>query len=345
MFKFLAPILLAGLLFVSVHADAQKEIEQVSIGFYNLENLFDTENDTTINDEEFLPEGGMKWTNVKYKNKLKNMAYAISKIGDNVKNGNPVILGVSEVENRRVLEDLIHTDPLVKEDWKIIHYNSPDKRGIDVALLYKIDYFRPTNTHPYHYSIPDKPNYRTRDQLLVTGLLRDEKINIIVNHWPSRYGGELKSRPMRMAAAKLTKHITDSILSDDPNAKVIIMGDLNDDPTNQSVKKVLNTSNAKKLKDDELYNPMLDMFKKGLGSLAYRDKWNMFDQIIISEGLYKPRNHSFKFQKAFVYNAEFLRQQEGRYKGFPLRTHAGGAYLNGYSDHFPVFILLTRPVN
>ncbi|MFB6317142.1 endonuclease/exonuclease/phosphatase family protein [Saccharicrinis sp. FJH54] len=342
MFKFLASVLISGLLFSVQSASAQKKIERVSIGFYNLENLFDTENDTTINDEEFLPEGGMKWTQQKYENKLQHMAYAISKIGDNVKNGHPVIMGVSEIENRRVLEDLINTKPLSEQNWKIIHFNSPDRRGIDVALLYRSGYFIPTNIHPYPYHLVSKPNFRTRDQLLISGLLLDEKINIIVNHWPSRYGGELSSRPLRDSAAVLTRHITDSIMQDDPEAKIIIMGDLNDDPINESVQKYLNTTDNKKLEDGQLYNPMLTLFNKGLGSLAYRDQWNLFDQIIISPGLYKPKDNSFEFQKAFIYNEEFLRQQEGRYKGYPLRTHAGGAYLNGYSDHFPVFILLKR---
>ncbi|MFC0876720.1 endonuclease/exonuclease/phosphatase family protein [Saccharicrinis sp. FJH2] len=344
MFRILTLILSAGFFLSVQSANAQKKIERVSIGFYNLENLFDTVNDTTINDEEFLPEGGMKWTEEKYENKLKNMAYAISRIGDNVKNGHPVIMGVSEIENRKVLEDLIHTAPLSQQNWKIIHFNSPDRRGIDVALLYRSEYFMPTNIHPYPYHLKSKPNFKTRDQLLISGLLLDEKINIIVNHWPSRYGGELSSRPLRDSAAVLTRHISDSIMKDNPEAKIIIMGDLNDDPINESVHKYLNTTDSKNLKNDQLYNPMLTLFNKGMGSLAYRDQWNLFDQIIISPGLYKPKDNSLEFQKAFIYNEEFLKQQEGRYKGYPLRTHAGGAYLNGYSDHFPVFILLKRYV-
>lgn len=345
MLKKITPILLIAALLISFNSYSQKKIERVSIGFYNLENLFDTENDTTINDEEFLPEGGMKWTNVKYQNKLKNMAHAISKIGDNISNGNPVILGVSEVENRHVLEDLIKTAPLNQENWKIIHHNSPDRRGIDVALLFKLDYFMPTHIAAYPLVNPTDSGFRTRDQLLVSGMLLDEKVHILVNHWPSRYGGELRSRPLRNLAAELSRHIADSLLTLDPMAKIIVMGDLNDDPTNESVLKILNTTDSKRLKDDQLFNPMLEMFDKGIGSLAYRDQWNLFDQIIVSEGLLKPKDKSFELQKAFVYSAEFLRQKEGRYKGYPLRTHAGGAYLNGYSDHFPVFIVLKRPVN
>ena len=321
----------------------QNKYEKVAIGFYNLENLFDTEDDTLINDEEFLPEGAMKWDDVKYRNKLENMAKAISVIGKSEGfTGGPAILGVSEIENRRVLEDLIATPPLNSEPWRIIHHNSPDRRGIDVALLYKASAFRPRNVKPYRLTIDGEPNFLTRDQLLVSGILLGEEVHILINHWPSRRGGEKESRPLRNAAAKLSRHIADSLLGNNKKAKIVIMGDLNDDPVNESVLVHLNTSDGKKVEKGQLINPMLPLFNSGQGSLAYNDAWNLFDQIIISQEFFKPSNETFGFTKAVIVNEDFLFQKEGRYKGYPLRTHAGGAYLNGYSDHLPVYLVFRR---
>lgn len=329
--------------FLITNVCGQNKYENVAVGFYNLENLFDTEDDPAINDEEFLPEGAMKWDEVKYRNKLNNMAKVISIIGQSEGfSGGPALLGVSEIENRRVLEDLIATPPLNNEPWRIIHHNSPDRRGIDVALLYKATAFQPRNVKPYRLTIPGEPNFLTRDQLLISGMLLGEEVHIIVNHWPSRRGGEKESRPFRNAAAKLSRHIADSLLTLDKNAKIMIMGDFNDDPINESVLVHLNTGDGKKVAPGQLINPMFSMFNSGQGSLAYYDAWNLFDQIIISQGLFKTTDNSFALAKAVIVKDDFLFQKEGRYKGYPLRTHAGGAYLNGYSDHLPVMLVLKR---
>ena len=317
-------------------------VKAVSVGFYNLENLFDTI-DQGNNDEEFLPTGAMRWTGMKYKAKLKNMAYAISQIGLDVTPKGLSILGVAEVENRGVLEDLVKEPAIANRTYEIVHYDSPDRRGIDVGLLYNPRDFIVTNSKSYGLYFPEDTLFRTRDILLVTGYLLNEKVHVIVGHWPSRYGGEVASAPMRNAAAARTKHIVDSLYNKDANAKIIVMGDFNDDPFNESTAKVLNAKrNREDVPTKGLYNPMWRILDSGVGSLAYNNQWNLFDQIIVSQPFLHNDNSHLRFWKAEVFNKSFLVQQEGTYRGSPLRTHAGGVWLNGYSDHFPTLIYLVK---
>ncbi len=317
-------------------------VKAVSVGFYNLENLFDTINQENL-DEEFLPTGPMRWTSMKYKSKLKNMAYAISQIGLDVTPGGVSILGVSEIENQGVLDDLVKEPVIANRMYKVVHYDSPDRRGVDVGLLYNPRDFIVTSSKSYRLNYPSDTLFRTRDQLLVSGYLLNEKVHVIVGHWPSRIGGEAASAPRRNAAAALSKHIADSLYRQDANAKIIIMGDFNDDPFNESTAKVLNAKrNREEVPKQGLYNPMWRILDGGVGSLAYNNQWNMFDQIIISEPFLHNDNSRLRFWKAEVFNKNFLIQQEGSYKGSPLRTHAGGVWLNGYSDHFPTLIYLVK---
>ena len=272
---------------------------------------------------------------MKYRAKLKNMAYAISQIGLETTPNGVSILGVSEIENRGVLEDLVKETTIANRNYEIIHYDSPDRRGVDVGLLYNPRDFVPTAHKSHRLVVPDKPDFRSRDQLVVSGYLLNEKVHVIVNHWPSRYGGEVASAPLRNAAAALSKQIADSLYQQDPNAKIIIMGDLNDDPHNESVAKVLNAKrNMDEVEDFGLYNPTWRILDSGVGTLAYNNQWNLFDQIIISKPLLTKDKSKLSFWKAEVFNKSFLVQQEGAYKGVPLRTHAGGVWMNGYSDHF-----------
>lgn len=316
-------------------------VEVNAVAFYNLENLFDTINQDNI-DEEFLPNGTMKWGSMKYKAKLKNMSYAISQIGTDVSPVGPVILGVSEIENRGVLEDLVKQPSIANRTYQIVHYDSPDKRGVDVGLLYNPRYFTVTNSKSYRLHTDD-PNFFTRDQLMVSGYLLGEKIHVIVNHWPSRSGGEERSRAKRNAAAGLTRSIVDSLFRVDPKAKIVVMGDLNDDPFNESCSKILGAKkNAEDVKPGELYNVFWKTLEKGIGSLSYNDQWNLFDQIIISNDLLHGDKSNVRFWKSEVFRRDFLIQQEGRYKGTPLRTHSGGVWLNGYSDHLPTVIYLVK---
>ncbi len=326
-------------------AQSKKTFQSALIGFYNLENLFDTINDPKIDDEEFLPNGPNRWNSEKYLHKLSQMSKVISKIGTDVNPDGLAALGVSEVENRGVVEDLIHTPLLKGRHYKIVHRDSPDRRGIDVALIYNPKYLKVTSTTMYRLHVPDKPNFRTRDQMLVSGLLNGEQFYFIVNHWPSRYGGEKRSRPLRNDAAALTRHISDSLLAVNPKAKIIVMGDLNDNPTNESVLKIMRAKgNRNQLKKGDFYNPMYKLYKKGFGTTAWRDTWSLFDQIFLSQGLLDRDFSSWKYYKVNIFHKPFMEQQEGKYKGYPYRTFAGGTWMGGYSDHFPVYIVLIREV-
>ena len=306
--KIKIPLLIVLILTVTTVFSQEKKAYKVNtVAFYNLENLFDTENDPLTYDDDRTPDGKDHWTEEIYQDKLKNMAKVMAEIGAEVSGSAPTIIGVCETENRKVLEDLVNQETLVEQDYGIIQFDSPDRRGIDVALLYKKKLFTPTHYKAKELLIYDDNDKSkrvfTRDQLVVSGMLDGEKIHLIVNHWPSRSGGEKRSRSKRIKAAKLNRQIIDSIFSDDPYAKIITMGDLNDDPSNTSVKDHLNAKRkANNLAIKELYNPMEDLAKQGYGSLAYRDSWNLFDQIIISTELTKKDFSSYRFYQAGIYN-------------------------------------------
>lgn len=341
---FLFALFLSGSLFLGAQS-----YRAGLIAFYNLENLFDTINTEGVNDDEFSSTGLDRWTPDKYHHKISNMALAISKIGeDDGWKGGPAVIGVSELENRQVLEDLI-ADPLLKESgYQIVHYDSPDLRGVDVALLYRTRYFRVTASTSNELKIFDEKGDRvyTRDQLVVSGIYDGEPMHFIVNHWPSRSGGELTTRPRRNAAADLARHLVDSLLAIDSNAKIFVMGDLNDDPSNESLRKHLKVAaDAGKLKDGELFNTMYPLYKKGIGSLYYQDGLNFFDQIIVTPSLLGQDYSSYKFYKAQVFNSSFLVQKDGQYKGYPLRTYVGTVFQGGFSDHFPVYVLIVKKQN
>lgn len=327
-------------------AEAQQSYRAGVIAFYNLENLFDTIDSPGILDEEFTPEGPNKWTGERYIEKINNMALAISRIGeDEGWKGGPAVLGVSEIENRDVLEDLV-SHPLLKDsNYQIVHYDSPDLRGVDVALLYRPRFFRVTSSASPVLDIKDDKGERvfTRDQLVVSGIFDGEQMHFIVNHWPSRSGGEVTTRPRRNAAAALTRHLVDSLMSADPGAKIFVMGDLNDDPTDESLRKYLQAApEADKLKKGELFNTMFPLFRKGIGSLYYRDGVNLFDQIIITPSLIGDDLSTYKFRLARVFNSSFLIQKDGQYKGYPLRSFVGTVWQGGFSDHFPVYVVIIK---
>lgn len=326
---------------------SQKDFQVRTVAFYNLENLFDTVDDPEKNDEA---SPIMEMTGNRdevYQKKLNNMAKVISEIGLEETKNSPVILGVAEVENRKVLEDLIGTKYLRKNNYEIIHYDSPDLRGIDVGLIYQSKYFRPTHHETFELRLWDEEGMRiyTRDQLLVSGYLDDELIHIIVNHWPSRRGGEAKSSHKREKAAYLTSQIIQKIQEEDPEAKIIIMGDLNDDPTNSSLKKVLKTESKKaNVTEMEIYNPTEDMFRRGQNTLVYRDNINLFDQIMFTSPLLttKKEYSSYKMFKVNVFNPQYLTTQNGKYKGYPHRSFSRNNFINGYSDHYPIYMLLIK---
>ncbi|MDD3406391.1 MAG: endonuclease/exonuclease/phosphatase family protein [Paludibacteraceae bacterium] len=335
-------VMIAGLISCFTFSVAAQEQSQLfssyMIGFYNLENLFDTIDSPDTNDSEYLPNGANKWTSYKYDNKLHNMAYAISKFPKEM-----AILGVSEVENRLVLEDLVAQPELKDRNLQIIHRDGPDRRGVDCGLLYDPKQFVPTNVVS-HKLQTEAENFISRDQICVTGLLAGEEIHVIVLHWPSKYGGEKRSTPRRRDAALTTKAICDSIFAIDAQAKIIIMGDLNDDPTAPSLVKYLGAKSEKKdVKPGELYNPCYNIYKQGIGSLGYNDVWCLYDQVLVSQALLDRDDLSkLVYWKSEIFNREFLKEQDGKRKGYPKRTSSGGVWTNGYSDHFPSFIWLIK---
>jgi len=303
-----------------------------------VENLFDTKKDEGKRDDEFTPEGAKKWTQEKYEKKLDNIAYVMSLLGKELTPEGVAIIGVAEVENRNVLEDLVERKDIKETGYKIVHKESPDLRGIDVALLYNPKLFKLNSytTYPFHH--PDQPEYLTRDHLLVSGELAGQALHIIVNHWPSRHGEA--SGELREYAALKCKQIGDSIYKKNSKAHIVIMGDMNDDPNDKSCRLILDAKKYEtQVKPGGLFNTMWQLFDKGIGSLQYRGKWNLFDQIIISESLINKKS-SLKFYKAEVFNPDFLFQKEGQYTGYPLRTFSGNTFLNGYSDHLPTLIYL-----
>ena len=337
-----------------------------TIAFYNFENLFDTINNAN-NDDEFTPRGSQNWTSAKYKKKLNNLSKVLSGIGSAENPNAPTLIGGVEIENRGVLEDLVKDPKLINHDYGIVHFDSPDWRGIDVALLYQKKHFKPTSyvnipLMIYRNEVKAKETTETetaedkdekdkievgktsrvytRDVLLVTGFLDGEEINVLVNHWPSRSGGEKRSSPFREAAGKLNRKIMDSIYKVNPNAKIISMGDFNDGTYNKSIK----VGMGAKLKKEEVtqfgvYNPFEQMAKNGDATLFYRDAGDIFDQIMVSETLIKKDYSSFMYWKAGIYNKPYMVQATGQYKGYPLRHSINEV---GYSDHFPVYIYLIK---
>ena len=302
----------------------------INIAFYNVENLFDTIDDPLTNDDKFTPTGERKWTHKRYFKKLQKISYVISQIGKDSSNEAPAIVGLVEVENTKVLNDLIHQKKLFEYGYRYIHFDSKDERGIDTALLYRDQFFDPVNSRKIQFDFIDENGERdhTRDVLLVSGFLNGDLIHIIVNHWPSRREGEEITRYKRIKAAKVVKQVIEEIKEEDQQAKIIIMGDFNDNPSSESIKDYLVSK--------DLYNPMLNLHAKGLGSLMYRKEWFLFDQIIVSKNLLDDEV-KHKFIAAKIFNKRWLKTHKGKRKGSPFRTYIGPWYKGGFSDHFPIY--------
>jgi Endonuclease/Exonuclease/phosphatase family len=330
-------------------AYAQKENYKPSlIGFYNLENYYDTVDNPIVDDEEFLPNSERHYNSRIFLDKVERLSSVIAQIGTDVNPDGLALLGVAEIENDTVLNILVHSKLLKGRNLKIVHYDSPDKRGIDVALLYNPKYFTPIYSTKLFVKLPggSKDSYFTRDVLYVKGLLDGDTIHVMVNHWPSRSGGEERSIPARAAAAGVDKRIIDSLMAINIKTKVVIMGDLNDDPVSPSLTKTIGAKgNISALKDGSMYNPWVDFYKSGIGTIAYQDSWGLFDQVVISKAWLDKTQAGYHYYKANIFNKEFLVQQTGKYKGYPKRTWDGTTYNYGYSDHFPVFVTMLKKVN
>lgn len=316
--------------------------------FYNFENLSDTINDPEILDEEFTPDGPKKWNSVKYNKKIGNLERVLFDIAALDKNY-PAVIGVSEVENRSVLEDVIATPKLAPANYRIVHYDSPDARGVDVAFFYRPDVFELEGSAPIPFTMEGLPNFKTRDIVTMWGTIEGEPFYFMVAHWPSRLGGKEASAPKRERAAEIMRRAADSVLRLDPATKVVMMGDFNDDATDDSITEVLGAKgDIRKLEPGDYYNPFINVLKAGYGTLAYQDAWNLFDNIVVSENLVA--GDGLKIRKASpkarfygnIFSRPYMIQQEGQYKGYPLRTFVGNNFQGGYSDHFPVYIYIGK---
>lgn len=324
-----------------------QSFEQYTVAFYNVENLFDVIDDPHVYlDEDFTEFGRKNWTENRYRKKLSKISDAISKIGFESTGKLPSIIGLAEVENKKVLNDLIQQPKLSNRNYDFIHYNSPDERGIDVALLYDATVFTPIHSEPLNIFLQDENGVRdtTRDILYVKGLLAGTPVHLYINHWPSRRDGAGATNVKRLEVAnQLMQHIE----KHDPNNKrmdnkvlmkdthhVIIMGDFNDDPDNDSIKEGILPYGF-----DNTTAPLKNFHR---GSLNHHFKWNLFDQIMISKSLHNDIPDSLYFHKADIFDDIMLRQWKGKYRGQPARTFAGGNYKGGYSDHFPVFAIFRK---
>lgn len=313
-----------------------KKNNLLTVAFYNVENLFDTKNDPYTNDNEFTGAGKLHWTKRKYLRKLKNISSIVSLIGTNNSSLPPAIVGLAEVENATVLHDLTTHPNLIEYRYKFIHFESLDERGMDVALLYRVDSFTvlSSKTHTFHFYDEDGTRDYTRDVLEVKGVLHGDLVYILVNHWQSRLEGKAKTNTRRVEAATFVQQKIQEIKANEKvDPKFIIMGDFNDDPSSESIKDYL--------VKEHFFNPMEDLHQRNSGSLNYYGRWHLFDQIILSKNFFS-KNSSLAFQKASIFKKPWMKIQKGKYKGSPLRTYIGPWYKGGYSDHFPVYVTFEK---
>lgn len=356
--KILNVILLIVLTASLLSAQTDRSRKIFVAGFYNLENLFDTYDDPAKNDAEFLPDGANQWTEVKYQKKLHNMATVIKSMAQT--NGRfHTLLGVSEVENRLVLEDLVSQPEIAAANYQIVHYDGPDTRGVDVALLYRPDNFEfiDSESIPFDFNSsriefamdgPDRVKFKTRDILMVHGLLDGEEFAVYVAHLPSRIGG--KGWDLRSRGAEIIYEHACTMMETHPGIKIIVMGDMNDNPTDRSMTEFMHgKENPQDVGKSDFFSPFLPMLKAGYGSLAYQGTWNIYDIIMVNEALLNAPDGGMKIRpvgkKGFygvVYKKQFMITQTGQYKGTPFRTFSNGSFIGGYSDHFPTYIVLEK---
>lgn len=351
-------IVAALLLLMSLSASAQKTQQNYVIGFYNLENLFDIYDDPVKNDSEFLPEGKNKWTQAKYEKKLHNMAKVIRSMADNNKRWH-TILGISEIENRLVIEDLVSQPEIADANYQIVHYDSPDRRGVDVALLYKPDQFTYLDSEsiPFDFnsdidfSDTDTSYFKTRDILMVHGLIAGEHFAFYVAHLPSRVGG--KGGNLRSRGAEIIYNHSREMEAKYPGIKIVAMGDMNDNPTDDSMAKYLHgQERLENVTPTEFYSPYISMLKAGYGSLCYQGVWSIYDLELVNYNLAHAPNGGLKIQPVtknhgkeyygVVFKRPWMTTQKGQYKGYPFRTFSNGAFVGGYSDHYPTYIVIGK---
>ena len=314
-----------------------------AIGFWNVENLYDTLNDKWKNDEEFTPEGTNAWTGQRYWIKIDHLSDVISQMATDATPDGLAILGLCEIENKNVIQDLVNSPRLKKRNYQFVHIEGPDSRGVDPSFIYNPNYFKVSKALAYHVKLVTDSTHKTRDILVIGGFFVGEPLTILVNHWPSRRGGEMLSRANRNAAARLARQIADSVTKADPKTKILIMGDLNDDPVNECVKKYIRTyEDIHFAKDNEYFNPMETPYKQGIGTLAWQDSWNLFDQIMLNKSWIPGNYETWQYYNVRIFNKPFLKSDHGNFKGYPFRTYSSGSYTGGYSDHFASYIIIAK---
>ena len=353
-------ITLVALLTVLLPLGAQKKQSYV-IGFYNLENLFDTYHDEGKNDYQYLPDGENAWTEVKYAKKLHNMAHVIAEMKRD--NGRfHAVLGVSEVENRHVLEDLVLEPEIADANFQIIHYDGPDRRGVDVALLYRPELMTVVssesipfdfNSENIQFSLDkeEQENFRTRDVLMVHGIIAGEHFAFYVCHLPSRIGG--KGQDLRARGGEIIYEHARKMEEQFPGIKIVVMGDMNDNPTDDSMAVYLRgKEQIGEVEPEDFFSPFVSMLKAGYGSLAYQGEWNIYDCILVNYNLARAPQGGLRIKPIVkkkknqfygrIFQKPFMTQQTGQYAGTPFRTFSGGQFIGGYSDHYPTYIIVGK---
>ena len=349
--------LLAGLALLA-GCMAQIPDDAYVIGFYNVENLFDAEHDRGKSDQAFLPDGENNWTQEKYEKKVANIAEVIKAMAD--KNGRwHTVLGMAEVENDRVLEALVADPQIAEAGYEFIHFEGPDVRGIDCAMLYRPTQFKvlETRTLPYDFNTrsgivfektPEEQRaFKTRDVLVVRGLLEGAPFAFYVCHWPSRTGN--KGSDLRCRAAEIVYDDIRALEAQHPGIRVVVMGDMNDNPEDECMAVWLRgRETIEEMREGDLFSPFLRMHKDGFGSEEYHGEWNIFDCIFVNGALAAPEDGGLRicksdaFHYGYIFDAPFLTQQDGRYAGTPKRTISGGQFMDGYSDHYPTYIIISK---
>lgn len=331
---------------VAVFCFAQKPYKVV---FYNVENFFDTIDDPQVLDEEFSPSGPKRWNSAKYYKKLENIERVLYDIAA-IDKDYPIVIAVSEIENRAVLEDIVSSPKLAPANYRISHFDSPEARGVDAAFIYRPDVFKLKGAVSVRAIVPQLPDFNTRDISTMWGTIEGEPFYFMAIHWPSRIGGAAASEFKRIAIGEQMRRMKDSVLRIDPATKVVAMGDFNDDPTNRSMVEALGAKpNIKKLEPGQFFNPFYEMLRAGEGTLAYQDAWNIFDNIVMTENLATGSTGELKLQKApgskywgNIFKRTYMLQREGQFKGYALRTYVGNNFMGGFSDHFPVYIYIGK---
>ena len=340
-------------------ACAQHKGKSYVIGFYNLENLFDTYHDEGKNDYEYLPDGGNAWTEAKYQKKLRNMARVIADMAKDNRAWHAV-LGVSEVENRHVLEDLVSEPAIAAANYQIVHYDSPDRRGVDCALFYRPEVFKyitseaipftfkPSRIDWSQWSDEEMDAFRTRDILMVRGTIDGEMFAFFVCHLPSRIGG--KGADLRPRGAEIAYQRAMELQEEFPGIKIVVMGDMNDNPTDPSMTDFLHGKEfIDDVDDEDFFDPFVSMIKAGYGSLYYQGINNIFDIVMVHQALADAPDGTFEIQPIVkkkyygrIFHKDYMTNQKGQYKGTPFRTFSGGSFIGGYSDHYPTYIVIKK---